>query len=65
MKGEILENKPKVPDFQKPKMLKEDPQDVEMKDNESSEKSKDAEKKDVDLLTLEGPNCYNNLDLRI
>ena len=41
-------------DLKKPKMVKKDPMDVEMKDAESPSEEKEEPKKDADLLTLEG-----------
>lgn len=52
MKKEIEIEKPKNEKLKNPKMMKEAPQDVEMKDAENKEEDKE-EKKDVDLLTLE------------
>ena len=53
MKKELELARPKVPDLKNPKMKKSDIQDVEMKDREKSDEDKE-EKKDADLLTLEG-----------
>ena len=53
MKKELEIEKPKNVELKNPKMMKEAPQDVEMKDAEKKEEDNE-EKKDVDLLTLEG-----------
>ena len=56
MKREMLTERPASTGLKKPKMVKEDPADVEMKDVENKE-NEEENKKDADLLTLEG-NCY-------
>jgi len=53
MKKETLSEIPRPTDFGKPKMGKEEPKDVEMKDAESPANDNEEPKKDVDLLTLE------------
>ncbi len=55
MKKEGLEiQKPNVQHLKDPKKMKQDPQDVEMKDVEKKDDSPEENKKDADLLTLEG-----------
>ena len=56
MKREMLTERPASTGLKKPKMVKEDPADVEMKDVENKE-NEEENKKDADLLTLEG-NCF-------
>ena len=53
MKKDMEIEKPKNVELKNPKMMKEAPQDVEMKDAEKKDEDNE-EKKDVDLLTLEG-----------
>ena len=54
MKKELQIEKPKNVELKNPKLMKEDPKDVEMKDAEKKDESNEEPKKDVDLLTLEG-----------
>ena len=54
MKKELEIEKPKNVELKNPKMMKEDPKDVEMKDAEKKDESSEEPKKDADLLTLEG-----------
>lgn len=58
MKKELEIEKPKNAALKNPKMLKEDPQDVEMKDDEKKDENNEEQKKDADLLTLEGTTYF-------
>ncbi|ELU15663.1 hypothetical protein CAPTEDRAFT_153237 [Capitella teleta] len=53
MKKELEVVKPNLQPLKNPKKMKEDPQDVEMKDEEKSDATSEAPKKDADLLTVE------------
>ena len=54
MKKELEIEKPNIHKLKNPKMVKQDPQDVEMKDAEKTDENNEEPKVDVDLLTLEG-----------
>ncbi len=54
MRGDKVVETSLPSDLKKPKMVKKDPMDVEMKDAESPPDEKEEPKKDADLLTLEG-----------
>ena len=54
MKKELEVVKPNIQALKNPKKMKEDPKDVEMKDEEKSDTTNEEPKKDADLLTLEG-----------
>ena len=54
MRGDKVVETSLPSDLKKPKMVKKDPMDVEMKDAESPSDDKEEPKKDADLLTLEG-----------
>ena len=45
---------PNIQAFKNPKKMKEDPKDVEMKDEEKPDGNNEEPKKDADLLTVEG-----------
>ena len=54
MRGDKVVETSLPSDLKKPKMVKKDPMDVEMKDAESASDEKEEPKKDADMLTLEG-----------
>ena len=54
MRGDKVVETSLPSDLKKPKMVKKDPMDVEMKDAESPSDEKEEPRKDADLLTLEG-----------
>ena len=58
MRGDKVVETSLPSDLKKPKMVKKDPMDVEMKDAESPSDDKEEPKKDADLLTLEGKNSF-------
>jgi hypothetical protein len=57
MKKDLQMEKTKTVELKNPKMMKEDPKDVEMKDADKKDESNEEPKKDADLLTLEGIYC--------
>ncbi len=54
MRGDKVVETSLPSDLKKPKMVKKDPMEVEMKDAENRTDEKEEPKKDADLLTLEG-----------
>ena len=58
MRGDKVVETSLPSDLKKPKMVKKDPMDVEMKDAESPSDDKEEPKKDADLLTLEGKTFF-------
>ena len=54
MKKELEIARPNVPDLSKPKKMKENLADVEMKDVENTSDETTDPQKDADVLTLEG-----------
>ena len=58
MRGDKVVETSLPSDLKKPKMVKKDPMDVEMKDAESPSDDKEEPRKDADMLTLEGKNYF-------